>query len=176
MQVILYKMKYSKEIKIRVWDKTDFDAVREILLKTWENTYTFIPEADRVAHLNSFYNKNKLNDLLNDSHSKSIIAEVDSVAAGWMKLFEDKLNNKFFISSLYILPEYQGFGIGKKLLDEAYKTANRKNFSEIWLGVMKQNLKAVEWYKKSGFVFTIEEPFRMGSTEVIHLIGYKSLN
>ena len=90
-----------------------------------------------------------------------------------MKLFEDKINKRFYISSLYILPDYQGFGIGKKLLKEAYLIAMQKQYDRIWLGVMTKNVKAVDWYKNIGFVFVEEDPFQMGKTEVMHLIGYK---
>jgi len=110
---------------------------------------------------------------LNDPFSKGIIAEVNSVPVGWLKLFEDHINKKFFVSSLYVLPEYQGFGLGKKLLNEVYRIAAEKQFSKVWLGVMKQNVKALEWYQNLGFVFDEEEPFQMGSTQVIHLIGHK---
>ena len=90
-------------------------------------------------------------------------------------MFEDSINKKLYISSLYVLPEFQGFGVGKKLLNEAYRIAAAKGFSKIWLGVMKQNVKSLDWYKSLGFVFVEEEPFQMGSTEVMHLIGYKIL-
>ena len=112
-------------------------------------------------------------EILNDPFSKGIIAEVNSVPVGWLKLFEDLINKKFFVSSLYVLPEYQGFGLGKKLLNEAYRIAKEKHFPKVWLGVMKQNVKSLDWYKNLGFVFDEEEPFQMGKTRVMHLIGYK---
>jgi ribosomal protein S18 acetylase RimI-like enzyme len=58
------------------------------------------------------------------------------------------------------------------LLAESYKIANEKHYGKVWLGVMKQNTKAVEWYKKLGFEFVEEEPFTMGATKVLHLIGF----
>jgi len=83
------------------------------------------------------------------------------------------LRDKFFISSLYVLPELQGYGIGKKLLVKAEEIAAKLKYEKVWLGVMKDNVKALEWYKKIGFQFVEEEPFKMGDTEVLHLIGYK---
>jgi ribosomal protein S18 acetylase RimI-like enzyme len=166
-------MKSQAEINIRNWIEVDFPIVKNILLTTWKNTYTFIPEEDILTHFENFYSDDKLIEILIDPFSKGIIAEVNSVPAGWMKLFEDTINKKFFISSLYVLPEFQGYGLGKKLLNEAYKIASQKRYQKVWLGVMKQNVKALEWYKNLGFVFDNEEPFQMGRTEVLHLIGYK---
>lgn len=166
-------MKSQSEINIRNWTKEDFPIVKNILLTTWNNTYTFIPDKDILTHFEKFYSEDRLIEILVDPFSKGIIAEVNSVPAGWLKLFEDIINKKFFVSSLYVLPEFQGFGLGKKLLNEAYKIAKEKQFTKVWLGVMKQNVKSLEWYKNLGFIFNEEEPFQMGSTEVMHLIGYK---
>ncbi len=166
-------MKSQAEITIRNWTRDDFSIVKNILLETWKNTYTFIPEKDILSHFEKHYSEDRLIEILNDPFSKGIIAEVNSVPAGWLKLFEDLINKKFFVSSLYVLPEYQGYGIGRKLLEEAYKIAREKHFNKVWLGVMKQNVKSLEWYQNLGFVFDEEEPFQMGSTQVMHLIGYK---
>ena len=166
-------MKSQAEITIRNWTRKDFSIVKNILLETWKNTYTFIPEEDILTHFEKHYSEDRLIEILNDPFSKGIIAEVNSVPAGWLKLFEDLINKKFFVSSLYVLPEYQGFGLGKKLLNEAYRIAKEKHFPKVWLGVMKQNVKSLDWYKNLGFVFDEEEPFQMGKTQVMHLIGYK---
>ena len=166
-------MKSQTEITIRNWTREDFSIVKNILLTTWKNTYTFIPEEDISTHFENHYSEDRLIEILNDPFSIGIIAEVNSVPAGWLKLFEDHINKKFFVSSLYVLPEFQGFGLGKKLLNEAYRIAKEKQFSRVWLGVMKQNVKSLEWYKNLGFIFDEEEPFQMGSTQVMHLIGYK---
>ena len=166
-------MKSQAEIAIRHWTRKDLSIVKSILLTTWKNTYTFIPEEDILSHFEKHYSEDRLIEILNDPFSNGIIAEVNSVPAGWLKLFEDHINKKFFVSSLYVLPEFQGFGLGKKLLNEAYRIAKEKQFSKVWLGVMKQNVKSLEWYTKVGFVFVEEEPFQMGLTEVMHLIGYK---
>jgi ribosomal protein S18 acetylase RimI-like enzyme len=166
-------MKSQTEIIIRSWTKKDFPIVKNILLTTWENTYTFIPEEDILSHFEKYYSDDRLIEILNDPFSEGIIAEVNFIPAGWLKLFEDHVNKKFYVSSLYVLPEYQGFGIGKKLLDEAYRISKEKHYNKVWLGVMKQNVTSFEWYKNLGFIFDAEEPFQMGSTEVMHLIGYK---
>ena len=166
-------MKSQAEITIRNWTREDFSIVKKILLVTWKNTYTFIPDEDILSHFEKHYSEDRLIEILNDPFSKGIIAEVNSIPTGWLKLFEDIINKKYFVSSLYVLPGYQGLGLGKKLLNEAYRIAKEKQFSKVWLGVMKQNVKSLEWYKNLGFIFDEEEPFQMGSTEVMHLIGYK---
>lgn len=168
-------MKLQAKVNIRKWTKDDFSIVKNILLVTWKDTYSFIPKEDLLSHFERFYADEKLEDLLEDPFSQGIIAEVNSVPAGWMRLFEDQINKKFFVSSLYVLPEFQGYGVGKALLLEAYTIARQMNYQKVWLGVMSQNVKALEWYKNLGFNFVEEEPFQMGTTQVMHLIGYKMI-
>ena len=169
-------MKTSTEIILRNWTKKDFQTVRNILLVTWKDAYQFIPEKDIITHLEKYYSEAKLLELFNNHLVEGILAEIENKSVGWMKLFNDELSDKFFISSLYVLPEFQGYGIGKKLLLKAEEIAAKLKHDRVWLGVMKDNVKALEWYKKLGFQFVEEEPFKMGETEVIHLIGYKTLN
>jgi len=169
-------MKTSTELTLRNWTKEDFQTVRNILLVTWKDAYHFIPEKDIITHLDNFYSETKLLELFNDHKTNGILAEIENKSVGWMKLFDDQLAEKFFISSLYVLPEFQGYGIGRKLLLKAEETASKLKHDKVWLGVMKDNVKTLEWYRKIGFQFVEEEPFKMGETEVLHLIGYKTLN
>jgi ribosomal protein S18 acetylase RimI-like enzyme len=98
---------------------------------------------------------------------------VENEVVGWMKLFDNKDENKFYVSSLYVLPKFQGYGIGKELILLAEDKAKQLNYSEVWIGVMEQNVNTLNWYRKLGFNFVSVEPFRMGETEVAHLIGFK---
>ncbi|MGQ9798829.1 MAG: GNAT family N-acetyltransferase [Ignavibacterium sp.] len=162
-----------RNVLIRYWSEKDFSAVRKILLGTWLNTYTFIPEEDIRFHLEKFYTIEKLQQLYTDSNTNCFMAEVNENPIGWMKLYNNENQKRFYVSSLYVLPDYQGFGIGRKFLEVAESLTGKMNYDRIWLGVMKDNIKALNCYKKIGFYFIEEEPFQMGKTIVIHLIGYK---
>jgi ribosomal protein S18 acetylase RimI-like enzyme len=161
------------EIKIRNWLQSDFKSVRNILLQTWLDTYSFIPVDDIKFHLEKYYNEQKLNLLYSDPDTFCFIAEANKQPIGWMKLFNNHSQNRFYLSSLYVLPEYQGYGVGKLFMIKAEEIAKDKNYDRLWLGVMNDNTKALNWYKKLGFIFTEEEPFQMGNTKVMHSIGYK---
>ena len=51
-----------------------------------------------------------------------------------------------------ILPEYQGQGLAKILLEESLKIAKAKGY-QVKLEVHKSNFKAINLYKKSGFEY-----------------------
>jgi len=165
----------GKNFLIRPWSKKDFLSVRSILIETWLVTYNFIPEVDLRIHLENFYSIKKLNELFKNENTHCFCVEFENNIIGWMKLFDNKVENRFYVSSLYVLPDYQGYGIGKKLMLLAEEKAVELNHSEIWIGVMEQNINTLNWYRKLGFNFVTAEPFRMGSSEVVHLIGFKSI-
>jgi ribosomal protein S18 acetylase RimI-like enzyme len=51
-----------------------------------------------------------------------------------------------------ILPEFQGKGLSKMLLDESLKFVKKKGF-QVKLEVQKTNTKAINLYKKAGFEY-----------------------
>jgi ribosomal protein S18 acetylase RimI-like enzyme len=87
-----------------------------------------------------------------------------------------KAPERYHIYSLYVLPEYQGRGLGKALLECSYRQARALHFRQVWLGVMEENRPAVEWYTRQGFYFVEREPFTFGQTTVQALIGYRELS
>jgi ribosomal protein S18 acetylase RimI-like enzyme len=156
--------------------KNDFKIVRDILLSTWLGTYSkIIPPEELKSYLNLSCSDKKLKELVNDKFTKGIIAEADRKPVGWMRITISPTENKFFVNQLYVLDEYQGKGIGKKLIKLAEKEALKNNFTKIWLGVMSENVLSVKWYKSLGFIFDEEVPFKMINTTVTHLIGWKEI-
>lgn len=97
------------------------------------------------------------------------------MAVGFAKTNFNTHDNKFFLNSLYVLPEYQGKGIGSQLLRACEGFAESLKADEVWLGVMEQNVSALGWYKKSGFQFVSKAPFTMGKTTVQHCIGFRRI-
>jgi [ribosomal protein S18]-alanine N-acetyltransferase len=51
-----------------------------------------------------------------------------------------------------IVPEYQGKGLSKPLLEESLKFVKKKGF-QVKIEVHRKNLKAISLYKKSGFEY-----------------------
>jgi hypothetical protein len=106
---------------------------------------------------------------------QGFIAEMDDTIAGYARLFFNRDENRLYVPSMYFLPEFQGRGMGPQLLEAAEKYAAEKSLDELWIGVMVKNRRALDFYRKVGFLFVREEPFTLGNTTVSHLIGYKKL-
>lgn len=69
----------------------------------------------------------------------------------------EKLEDKNTIEALYVLPEFQGLGLAKKIYDKVYEKLNQYN--DTFLDVFSLNSKAINFYKKQGFYETGKKTF-----------------
>jgi len=165
------------EILIRPWKKEDFPAVRRILWESWLAAYSsFIPEADLRAYLEATYQIASLARLYDSAFIHGFISEADGQAVGFARTQFHREENRLYLASLYLLPAFQGKGIGGRLLRTAEEKAVAHGLDELWVGVMDQNETALRWYLRKGFCFVKKEPFRMGGSTVPHRIGYKTVD
>jgi ribosomal protein S18 acetylase RimI-like enzyme len=163
-------------IVIRPWQKRDLEPIRRITWRSWISTYsTFIPESDLKSYFDIYYTEASFMSMFNDPLMQGFIAETDDHITGYIRLFFNDNENRLYIPSLYLLPDFQRKDIGSRLLEAAEGYAREKNLDELWLGVMVKNRQALGFYRKVGFQFVREEPFTMGRTTVSHLIGYKRI-
>jgi len=162
---------------IRRWQKSDLESIRRITWQSWISTYSsFIPESDFASYFNTHYTEPSLLSMFDDPSVRGFIAEVDDHIVGYARLFFNRDENRLYVSSLYLLPEFEGKRIGMRLLESAGGYAAENGLEELWIGVMVKNTQALLFYRKMGFLFVREEPFTMGETTVSHLIGYKRLS
>ena len=68
------------------------------------------------------------------------------------------------------MKEYQGKHIGQLLYNKALYVANEKMVDYLWLGVWEENLKAINFYKKNGFVEFDKHIFKLGEDEQTDLM------
>lgn len=77
------------------------------------------------------------------------VADDEGVLAAMLALHV----SKFYLDQLFVAPEYQGSGLGRRLL----AFTRQQMPDEIWLRCVRENDKAWRWYEREGFVFEKEE-------------------
>lgn len=60
------------------------------------------------------------------------------------------LNTAAEITTLYVRAHHAGRGIGKALMEHAKTAATSRNISNIWLSVLHDNHRAVQFYQQQG--------------------------
>ncbi len=69
------------------------------------------------------------------------------------------------IERIYVLKEFHGNKVGQILYDKAIEVARQKNADYVWLGVWEENPRAINFYKKNGFVEFDKHIFKLGEDE-----------
>lgn len=71
---------------------------------------------------------------------------------GFMAVYFNHPTREFgYITTISIIKEFQGIGLGKRLLEEAISHASENGFKKIRLQVHSNNIKAQNLYTKNGF-------------------------
>ena len=67
------------------------------------------------------------------------------------------------ISRIYCLQAFQGKGVGKAMMEYALQYAQDNKLPAVWLGVWKENAKALAFYTSFGFRIFGETDFMLGN-------------
>jgi GNAT superfamily N-acetyltransferase len=141
----------------------DFAVIRDIAYKTWPDTYGKILSAEQLDYmLDSFYSEKALLENYTQKNHRFLLLHEDGNPLGFASYEHDYLGKKVTrLHKIYLLPESQGKGAGK-LLIEAVENAAKTNQSEaISLNVNRFN-NAQTFYLKHGFEIVGAEDIEIG--------------
>lgn len=138
-------------MKISIATKNQLEIVNQLAHDIWFIAYENIISDNQIKYmLNRMYSIESLEQQL-DNNQVFLLVQEDDIFIGYASYeINSDLNQKTKIHKLYVLPQYQGKGIGNLLIDEISKKAKLKNQSALFLNVNKNN-KAVHFYQKVGF-------------------------
>ena len=77
-------------------------------------------------------------------------------------LFRSQHENAMEIERIYVLSSFHGKKVGQFLYEHAIQIARDKNVRFVWLGVWEENPRAIQFYKKNGFVEFDKHIFKLG--------------
>jgi ribosomal protein S18 acetylase RimI-like enzyme len=139
---------------IKIIDATanDFKIIQNIAHQTWPIAYGEILQKAQLDYmLGAFYNEEALKDSVANKGHYFILAKEGEETLGFAS-YEHHYNqlNQTKIHKIYILPQTQGKGIGKKLIDFVENRAKENHSAVLSLNVNRFN-KALHFYQKLGF-------------------------
>jgi diamine N-acetyltransferase len=160
----------------------DLDVLQVISIETFNDTFKEQNSPKNMkAYLDKAFNTKQLQSELSNDSSAFYFIYSDDKLAGYLKInineaqSEKMTDESLEVERIYIRKDFQKEGLGKHLMNEAIKIASLRNKKIIWLGVWEKNLKAIEFYKKNGFVQTGVHSFHMGDEEQKDLIFKRAL-
>ncbi len=134
---------------VRTASKRDVEAISQLLGRVWHDTYDEIYGVEKVAEITGqWHSISALEQNLKTPVSEFLVADDGNKIAG--TAFASRINDTTVkLHRLYILPEIQGRGVGRMLLEEIEGCFFE--FQNLTLEVEEQNKSAIGFYQKHGF-------------------------
>jgi ribosomal protein S18 acetylase RimI-like enzyme len=170
-------------IIIRKATLQDIGQLQKIGRETFFETFSEVNTKENMAtYLEEGFSLEKLTSELENKNSEFYFALLDGNIIGYLKLnfgqsqTELKEEGALEIERIYVLKEFHGKRVGQLLYDKAISIANEKKAEYVWLGVWEENPRAMQFYKKNGFVEFDKHIFRLGNDEQTDIMMKLKLN
>jgi ribosomal protein S18 acetylase RimI-like enzyme len=161
-----------ENITIQKVTLNDVNQLQKIGRLTFSETFSGDnSEEDMKKYLDENFSVEKLTEELNNKNSEFYFALLDNTVIGYLKLnfgesqTELKDNKALEIERIYVPKEYHGQSVGQILYEKAIQVAKQKDTDYVWLGVWEENLRALSFYKKNGFIEFDKHIFKLGNDE-----------
>lgn len=154
-------MRYSfQNQKISLAAATDIAAVRVLLNNAYRGEGSkqgWTTEANLIAG-DIRITDEMLREVIERADSVILIYKEHNEIVGCVNLQQHA--NRLYLGMFSVSPQFQGAGIGKKLLQAAEEYALHVNCTTIYMSVISVRSELIDWYKRHGYIDTGErEPF-----------------
>ena len=171
------------KIEIKKITLSDINELKSIARQTFFETFsTGNTEENMTKYLDDGFSIEKLTSELKDKSAEFYIATLDDNVIGYLKLnfgqsqTELQDDKALEIERIYVLKEFHGKNVGQLLYNKAIQIARQKNADYVWLGVWGENPRAINFYKKNGFVEFKKHIFKLGNDEQTDIMMKLKLN
>lgn len=127
---------------LRAYREADEDAAIELWRRTWQQAYPSIDFAARVA----WWRERWRNELV--PNAAIVVAEQRGALIGFVTI-----DGKGYLDQLVVAPEQWGSSLATALVDEA----KRLSPDGVSLLVNKDNVRAIRFYERNGFMHAGED-------------------
>ena len=140
------------EIKIREAKLDDLNTLKlfEQAVILYERPFAPNLKKDPIEYYN-------VTDLIQQKNTDMLVATVagEIVGSGYSLIRNSKPYKKpkqyAYLGFMYVLPEYRGKGINRKIIECLLDKIKERNITEVQLDVYAENKNALNAYKKIGF-------------------------
>lgn len=149
------------ETLIRVATEADARGVAEVVVLSWQTAYRGIISSQGLASLSiaereAVWRERLRGDDPDSSDWINLVCESEGRIIGFATYRPCGDEDKDPVSvgelvAIYLLPEYWGQGLGKRMLDEVMRHFKTQAVSQVTLWVIEGNSRAQRFYEMAGF-------------------------
>lgn len=153
-----------KKFKLHsIVDEGQLNSIKELAEEIWPCTYNSILTNGQISYMmDLMYSENALQQQLKNGVLFYLVLFNDKEVGYTAVEPNYKEGDQLYIHKLYILPQLQGIGLGKKVIESIIDIAKNRKLSSISLNVNRFN-KAQFFYEKLGFNIKKEEDIDIGN-------------
>lgn len=155
--------------------KIDLNEIEQLQIIGKQTFFETFAEGNSEENMKKYLEESFTNELLKteltNPNSEFYFARMDNNVIGYLKInfgnaqTELKNNKTIEIERIYVLKEFHGKNAGQVLFEKAFEIAKQLNADYLWLGVWEENPRAINFYKKNGFVEFDKHVFKLGDDE-----------
>lgn len=171
------------KLEIRIAKKEDAVQIAVLGKVTFTETFghLFRDPQDLLDYYKATFSENKIEKSFSKSNNLYWIAFADRLPVGYAKL---KLNspsefntnqNSCQLQKLYVLKDFLSMKIGFQLQNQLLEKATLYGCKFIWLSVLNENTRAINFYIKNGFVEIGTHDFDIGKENFHFTAMFKPL-
>lgn len=160
-------------MKIRKANIEDAQGIGKVHVDSWRTTYIGILPDDFLNNLSYEQRTELWKKNISDATNYVLVAEneqdeiIGFATGGTRKT--NSVPNATDLTSIYLLEEYQGMGIGKQLLKEIFAYFKQKGYEKVFVEVLAEN-KTRDFYEYYGAQYVNNIEIKIGEKIVEELI------
>jgi len=150
----------------------EIGPLQKIGRQTFQETFSDSNSEENMKnYLEEGFSVEKLTLELHNPDSEFYFAIHEKDIIGYLKInfgesqTELKDHKALEIERIYVVNAFHGKHVGQLLCDKSITIAKEKGVEYVWLGVWEENVKAIRFYTKNGFVAFDKHIFKLGDDE-----------
>ena len=145
-----------KKYIIRNATINDITRINELFIQMIQYVNEQNKKAGKIVDEERFkngYEEGFLENYLSKSDKFILVSEIDSHIVGYLSCEEhkDETGKYIYLDDFCVDERFRGYGIGTKLLTNAYEYAQNNNYDNLRLHVEKENHKSINFYNNLDF-------------------------
>ncbi len=158
------------ELLLHQCSMADLDQLVLISRQTFIDAFATQNNAeDFEQYLNSALTRERIASELEHSHTSFyFVLNNKDETVGFFKVNDAKAQTDIFdetsyeLERIYVVSGYQQLGVGTWMIDRVISLAQKAKKAYIWLGVWEENVRAIRFYEKKGFIKFGKHPYYIG--------------
>ena len=153
-------IKATQYMNIEQMKLSDLMTLHKICCEAYmQNFFDHWESGGLEDYINKEFGLDTLKTELSDKNIQYYVAFINGEPVAFMKinlmsnLPDLDAEKGLELNRIYILPQFKGLKIGKRLLDLAFDIAKSNKKEIVWLLVIDTNQAAISFYEKAGFQF-----------------------